>query len=103
MSAKKPYDLDSPFIQELQAEAEALERGEQIMTVNGSPMGQAIWNLIVSKRDLTMYCNHGVIPTRGWKVTNVKKYFGIKGTGKNLLERFMVLFNDIMDEGGDEQ
>jgi len=44
-----------------------------------------------------------VIPTRGWKVTNVKKYFGIKGTGKNLLERFMVLFNDIMDEGGDEQ
>ena len=100
---KKPYDLDSPFLQELRADAEALERGEQIMMVNGSPMGQAIWNIIVSKRDFTMYCNYGVIPTRSWKITNVKKYFGIKGTGKKLLERFMVLYVDVMGEGGDEQ
>ena len=103
MTAKKPYDLDSPFMDELRGNAEALERGEQIMTVNGSPMGGAIYNLIVSKRDLTLYCNHGVIPTRSWKVTNVKKYFGIKGTGKNLLYRFMALFVDVMGEEGDEQ
>ena len=76
-----PYSKDSPFIHELAAEAQTLESGGEIMTVNGSPMGRAIWNLICSKRD-------------------VKRYFGIKGTGKNLLYNFMELFVDVM---GDEE
>ena len=95
-----PYSKDSPFIHELAAEAQTLESGGEIMTVNGSPMGRAIWNLICSKRDLTMWCNIGMKPTRSWKVTDVKRYFGIKGTGKNLLYNFMELFVDVM---GDEE
>ena len=110
MTKKRPYDLESPFMEQLRADAEALENGQEIMTVNGAPMGQAIWNLILTKRDLSNYCakfsdgrQMKIIPTRGWKVSHVKKYYGIKGTGDKLLESFMALFNDVMDEGGDEQ
>ena len=93
------YDTDSPFQSELIEDTRRRSDGEQVMLVNGSPMGGAVWNLIVSKRDLTMWCKHGMKPHRHWKVSHVKKYFGIKGTGDKLLERFMVLFNDVM---GDE-
>ena len=93
-----PLDEDSPFFKEFMADQEKRLNGEQIMTVNGSPMGYAIWNLICSKRDLELWTKIGMKPTRHWKVTTVKKYFGIKGTGDKLLERFMVIFDFVMGE-----
>ena len=89
------YSMDSPFMEELRKEAEIIANGGEVMTVNGSPMGRAIWNLIVSKRDLSGYVR-GWKPHRHWKVTDVKKYFGIKGSGETLLNNFMHLYNDIM-------
>ena len=86
------YDLNSPFQSELINDTQRRHDGQQILEVNGSPMGGAIWNLIVSKRDLTMWCNHGYKPHRHWKVTDVKKYFGIKGTGERLLANFEGLY-----------
>ena len=91
------YDLDSPFRNQLRAE---LESDKPLMLVNGSPMAGAIWNLIVSKRDLTLWGKSGIKPTRSWKVTTAKKYFGIKGTGLNLLSNFMSLYSDVL--GDDE-
>lgn len=88
----KPYDTNSPFIQEL-ASATTLN-------VNGSPMPTAIWNLIISKRDISNYVRLGMKPHRHWRVTDFKNYFGIKGTGQNLFDRFMVLYTDVM--GDDE-
>jgi len=83
------YETDSPFMAELQ-------EGSTI-NVNGGDMPTAIWNLIISKRDLTMYCRpYKMKPHRYWKVTDVKKYFGIKGTGDKLLANFTALFNDVM-------
>ena len=89
------YSMDSPFMEELRKEAEIIANGGEVMTVNGSPMGRAIWNLIVSKRELSGYVR-GWKPHRHWKVTDVKKYFGIKGSGETLLNNFMHLYNDIM-------
>ena len=96
----KPYCDNSPFMNEFLAEMTALEEGKEIMTVNGSPMGRAIWNLIISKRDLNMYCtgSRPIKPHRFWKVTDVKRYFGIKGRGQKLYDNFMALYVDVMGE-----
>ena len=102
------YDTDSPFIRELQSEMEARDKGEQILNVNGSDMGRAIWNLICSKRDLAIYTRKysdgrpmNMKPHRNWRVTDVKKYFGIKGTGQKLYDNFMELHDAVL--GGDEE
>jgi len=86
---------ESPFMEQYLEDGLALERGEEIMTLNGKPMGQAAWNLICTKRDLTLWTEIKMKPHRHWKVTDVKKYFGIKGTGENLMKQFMVIYNNI--------
>jgi len=62
--------------------------------VNGTPMKWSMWNLIVTKRDLNLWVKLGMKPNRNWKVSQVKEYFGIKGSGEVLLERFMVIYNE---------
>ena len=52
-------------------------------------MNKAEFNLICSKRDVSMYVKHGMKPHRHWKVNDVKEYFGIKGAGQKLLDNFM--------------
>ena len=69
-----------------------------LMSVQGTPMPQALWNLMVSKRDLTLWCKIGMKPHRGWKVSNVKRYFNITGTGENLLARFMKIYDLFLPE-----
>ena len=58
-------------------------------------MNIAIWNLIHTKRDLNMYVKFGIKPTRAWKVSHVKNYFGIKGTGQKLLDNFMEIYKAV--------
>lgn len=55
-----------------------------IFNFNGKPMSRAHFNLILSKRDLGLW-KAGMKPTRGWKVTNVKKYFGFTGHDRTKL------------------
>lgn len=59
----------------------------KLINFNGSPMPKGYWNLILSIRDLSMYAKHGMKPHRHWKITDVKKYFGIKGTAESMLEQ----------------
>ena len=56
-----------------------------------------LWNLALSLRDLKLYCK-GIKPHRGWKITPVKKYFGMTGHKEVLLEKLHRL-NEIMNEG----
>lgn len=79
----------TPFFADLFPEDES-----KFMDVNGSPMSHGLWNLIVSHRDLKMYTN-GMKPHRGWKVTDCKKYFGLKGSGDNLLRQFEALKTEV--------
>ena len=57
----------------------------------------AMFNLICSKRDLQLWTSHKIKPTANWKVTDVKKYFGIKGSGQALMTEFMVLHDTVWD------
>ena len=63
----------TPFKQELES--------GKIIIINGQQMPMALYNLIVSKRDLELYAI-GLIPHRGWKITSVKKYLGLTGRDK---------------------
>lgn len=65
------------------------------MLVNGSPMSQGVWNLIVTKRDLSMWTQFKMKPHRNWKVSQVKTYFGLKGRGQKLFDQFMALKTEV--------
>lgn len=61
---------------------------------NGSrPMTRAYWNLVVSVRDLNLFCV-GISPNRHWRLKHVKDYFGIKG-GK---EKILTQLEDMLEE-----
>lgn len=45
--------------------------------MNGAE-SKGIYNLLVTKRDVNLYCL-GIIPHRNFKISDVKKYFGLKG------------------------
>ena len=53
---------ESQFFADLSRQVEE----EDFMSVQGSPMPHAIWNLMVSKRDLTLGCQLGMQTQRGW-------------------------------------
>jgi hypothetical protein len=59
---------------------------KQDLSVNGKASSKGMWNLIVSKRDLGLWSKMGMKPNRHWKVTDVKKYFGLKGNKHNIYE-----------------
>lgn len=85
---------ESPFLADFNRQVDE----EDFMSVQGSPMPHAIWNLMVSKRDLTLWCKMGMKPHRHWKVSDVKRYFNITGTGDNLLARFMKIHDLFLGE-----
>jgi hypothetical protein len=57
---------------------------ETIFSMNGNPMHRGYYNLIVSIRDVKLY-DRGLRPNRSWKISHVKKYFGIKGNVGNII------------------
>jgi len=61
------------------------------MNIQGSNSTLAYYNLVTTKRDMHLYCV-GLKPSRDFKLSNVKKYFGLKGTkfGVNTQIREMV-------------
>lgn len=53
--------------------------------VNGTPMPVGYWNLIISIRDVKLY-SKGIKPHRMWKISDVKWYFGVKGSAQQIAE-----------------
>ena len=74
-----------------------LENNSKVFNYDGKEIPIAIWNFLCTKRDLTMWTEHKMKPNRHWKVTDVKKYFDIKGSGPVLLANFMELFDHVME------
>jgi hypothetical protein len=81
--------METPFVKDL-------IKGHGV-PVNGEFMPHALWNLICSHRDLHLWTKYKMKPHRHWKVSDVKKYFGIKGSGETLLERFEKLKKEVDD------
>ena len=49
-----------------------------MFSMNGKPMARGIWNLLLSKRDCSLFAK-GIKPHRMWRLKDVKWYFGITG------------------------
>lgn len=85
-------ELDSyaiPFLREL-------ARNETIM-FNGKRTYLAIYNLILAKRDLGLWAA-GMKPHRHWRVTDVKKHYGLKGNDREkLVEQIKDLYKAVME------
>lgn len=75
---KTTINSNSQFYLDLIDESKALN-------VNSKPMSRGYWNLILSIRDTGLY-SKGIKPHRFWKITDVKNYFGVKGTAQAIHE-----------------
>ena len=77
----KPIDInaDCQFLKDLQ-------NNQQI----------AMWNLITTKNAVKLYTK-GIKPNRHWKITNVKKYFGMNGNAETLHSKLVKLY-DVLTE-----
>ena len=67
------------------------------ISINGNQSSRGYYNLIVSIRDVSLF-SKGIKPHRGWKITSVKKYFGMNGNPQVFLEKLVTL-NQIVKEG----
>lgn len=77
-------NIDSQFFQDLMDESKAIN-------INGNMVAKGYWNLVLSIRDCSMYAKFGMKPNRHWKITDVKKYFGIKGTATQVHEQLVAI------------
>ena len=56
------------------------------LNINNTETSMAYWNLIVSIRDCKLY-SKGIKINRFFKITDVKKYFGVKGGALDISEK----------------
>ena len=86
----------SPFWDQLLADEDARQNGNGgALAVNGGAVGWARWNLYCTRRDLALFTGHGIKPNRRWRLRDVKAYFGVTGTGQNLMQRFGAILDAV--------
>jgi hypothetical protein len=81
--------IASPFNVELM-------QGDNI-SINGQSVSKAVWNLMLSIRDVSLY-SKGIKPHRNWKITDVKKYFGLSGNTEKVVESINELHKIVLGD-----
>ena len=61
---------------------------------NSSEVNRGVYNLIVTIRDLKLVLA-GIRPSRNFSRKNIKKYFGITGSSKKMLESLLIIRDSI--------
>ena len=60
-------------------------------------VNKGIYNLICSKRDLTLFCK-GIKPSKNWRLKDVKAYFGLFDTsGKENIKNAIFLLDKALN------
>ncbi|MGI9556165.1 MAG: hypothetical protein ACR2M9_04815 [Cyanophyceae cyanobacterium] len=75
----------------------------QDWTTSTTPVNPGWWNLTISVRDLKMW-SRGIKANRNWKVSNVKKYFNIRGNKDSLvtqIEAIQSFINELQEGNAD--
>tara|TARA_R110000822_G_scaffold279616_1_gene401336 strand:+ start:284 stop:610 length:327 start_codon:yes stop_codon:yes gene_type:complete len=70
---------------------------EKTLLINGMEANRGYYNLVCCIRELRMH-QMGLKPYSGWKVGNVKRYFGIKGKTNALLHRLESFLDGSLEE-----
>jgi len=65
---------------------------EKTINVGGGVMPKAIWNLIISIRDCKLY-SKGLKPHRYFKISDVKRYFGVSGSADKIAVQLEEILN----------
>jgi hypothetical protein len=71
-------------------------KGSKFQTDLESNKTMTQYNLIVSIRDCKLF-SKGLKPHRNWKITDVKRYFNVKGNADTIaqkLEQYKVVLNE---------
>ena len=58
----------------------------------------AMYNLITSKGAVKLYTK-GIKPNRHWKISDVKKYFGMNGAADVLHSKLVTLYDVLTNKG----
>ena len=58
----------------------------------------AMWNLITTKSAVKLYTK-GIKPNRHWRITDVKKYFGMNGNAEVLHNKLVKLYDVLTNKG----
>ena len=61
----------------------------------------AMWNLITSKGAVKLWTK-GIKPNRHWKISDVKRYFGMNGNKDILLEKLQLMYKVLNEKKGDK-
>jgi len=69
--------METPFPKGIDASAPFFADSRMI-DVNGAPLPMQAWNLACTRRDLSLFCK-GIKITRGWRLKDVKAYYGLSG------------------------
>ena len=75
------------------------ENCQFLKDLNNSKTGvnMGIYNLICSKRDLTLFCK-GIKPHKNWRLKDVKTYFGLFDTkGKENIKNVLFLMDKTLN------
>ena len=65
------------------------------LSINGTQSSRAFYNLVVSIRDVSLF-SKGIKPHRGWRITDVKNYFGVKGNPTKVLAQLQELREELV-------
>ena len=60
---------------------------------NPKGINRGEYNLICSKRDITLWTTRKMKAHARWQISDAKAYFGIKGNGEKLLADFMEVYD----------
>jgi hypothetical protein len=75
--------METPFPKGIDASAPFFT-DDRMIAVNGAPLPMQAFNLACSRRDLKLFCA-GLTPHRGWKLRDVKAYYGLSGNKQKCL------------------
>ena len=65
------------------------------LSINGAQSSRAFYNLVVSIRDVSLF-SKGIKPHRGWRISDVKNYFGVKGNPTKVLIQLQELRENLI-------
>jgi hypothetical protein len=70
---------------------------ENYTNFNGKPMNMAYYNVCIERRNLKLW-EIGMKPTRNWYVSDIKKYYGIKGNKSKLVSQIEFIREALLRE-----
>jgi len=79
--------MDTQFVKDM----------SMIIDVDGVKVTVGFYNLILSIRDVKMFCR-GMKPYKEWRLKDVKEYFGIKGNKFTVAKQLQAIYDDASDD-----